>query len=160
MKGLGIIPSFFLAHVYHWGDIHLKNLGQKRAERISPAHSALEHGIRFTLHQDAPVIRPDMMETVWCAVNRMTRNGVILGTEERISVADALKAVTINGAYQYFEEDKKGSIAPGKLADFVILEQNPLEADPIDLRKIRVLATIKEGTCIYRADGQGTGEVR
>ena len=101
-----------------------------------------------------------MMETVWCAVNRMTRNGVILGTEERISVADALKAVTINGAYQYFEEDKKGGIAPGKLADFVILEQNPLEADPIDLRKIRVLATIKEGTCIYRADGQGTGEVR
>lgn len=160
VKALGIIPSFFLAHVYHWGDIHLKNLGHKRAERISPAHSALEHGIRFTLHQDAPVIRPDMMETVWCAVNRMTRNGIILGIEERISVADALKAVTINGAYQYFEEDKKGSIAPGKLADFVILEQNPLEADPTDLRKIRVLATIKEGTCIYRADGQETGEVR
>ena len=153
VKALGIIPSFFLAHVYHWGGIHLKNLGQKRAERISPAHSALEHGIRFTLHQDAPVIRPDMMETVWCAVNRLTRNGVLLGAKERISVEDALRAVTINGAYQYFEEDKKGSIAPGKLADFVILERNPLEADPMDLRTIRVMATIKEGKCIYRAGG-------
>lgn len=153
VKALGIIPSFFLAHVYHWGGIHLKNLGQKRAERISPARSALEHGIRFTLHQDAPVIRPDMMETVWCAVNRLTRNGVLLGAKERISVEDALRAVTINGAYQYFEEDKKGSIAPGKLADFVILERNPLEADPMDLRTIRVMATIKEGKCIYRAGG-------
>lgn len=159
VKALGIIPSFFLAHVYHWGGIHLKNLGQKRAERISPAHSALEHGIRFTLHQDAPVIRPDMMETVWCAVNRLTRNGVLLGAKERISVEDALRAVTINGAYQYFEENKKGSIAPGKLADFVILERNPLEADPMELRTIRVMATIKEGKCIYRAVGQEMVEV-
>ena len=94
-----------------------------------------------------------MMETVWCAVNRLTRNGVLLGAKERISVEDALRAVTINGAYQYFEEDKKGSIAPGKLADFVILERNPLEADPMDLRTIRVMATIKEGKCIYRAGG-------
>lgn len=159
VKALGIIPSFFLAHVYHWGGIHLKNLGQKRAERISPAHSALEHGIRFSLHQDAPVIRPDMMETVWCAVNRLTRNGVLLGAKERISVEDALRAVTINGAYQYFEENKKGSIAPGKLADFVILERNPLEADPMELRRIRVMATIKEGKCIYRAVGQEMVEV-
>ncbi len=153
VKALGIIPSFFLAHVYHWGDIHLANLGQERAERISPARSALERDIRFTLHQDAPVIRPDMMETVWCAVNRLTKNGRLLGAQERLSVADALRAVTINGAYQYFEEDQKGSIAPGKLADFVILEENPLEADPMELRSIRVLATVKSGSCIYRADG-------
>lgn len=152
VKQLGILPSFFLAHVYHWGDVHLKNLGAERAEHISPAGSALKEGLRFTLHQDSPVIRPDMMETIWCAVNRRTREGRLLGEEERISVLEALKAVTVNGAYQYFEEQDKGSITCGKLADFVILEKDPLTADPMELKDIRVLATIKEGRTVYRCD--------
>ena len=85
VKELGVVPSFFAAHVYHWGDVHVKNFGAERAARISPAGAALERDIPFTFHQDTPVLPPDMLETVWCAVNRMTRNGVILGTEERIS---------------------------------------------------------------------------
>ncbi len=150
VKRLGILPSFFLAHVYYWGDVHLKNTGEERASHISPAGSALKEGIRFTLHQDAPVIRPNMMETIWCAVNRITREGRVLGPSERITVLDALKAVTINGAYQYFEEDRKGSIVPGKLADFVILERNPLEVEPVELRNVRVLGTVKEGEWVYQ----------
>ena len=127
VKRLEIIPSFFLAHVYHWGDIHVRNFGQERAGRISPAASALKEGICFTLHQDSPVIMPDMMETLWCAVNRRSREGKVLGPEERIPVRDALKAVTVNGAYQYFEENEKGTVTPGKKGGFVVLEQNPLE---------------------------------
>ena len=92
-----------------------------------------------------------MFETVWCAVNRRTRDGRLLGADERIPVLEALKAVTINGAYQYFEEDKKGSLAPGKLADLVVLDRNPLKVPEKEIRDIRVLATIKEGTEIYRA---------
>ena len=150
LNELGVIPSFFVAHVYHWGEVHVKNLGLKRAEAISPAASALKKGIRFTFHQDSPVIRPDMMETVWCAVNRQTKTGRVLGADQRIPVYEALKAVTIHAAYQYFEEQEKGSICPGKLADLVILEENPLTADPKRLKDIRVMETIRQGETAYR----------
>lgn len=149
MKRLGIIPSFFVAHVYYWGDIHIKNLGE-RAYRISPAATAIEEGLIFTLHQDTPVISPNMLETVWCAVNRVTQEGVRMG-EEEIGVYDALKAVTINGAYQYFEEKEKGSIAAGKRADLMILDRNPLTADPEEIRDIRVLETMKDGETVWKA---------
>lgn len=152
VKHLGLLPSFFTAHTYHWGDTHIRNLGPERASRISPAASALKEDILFTFHQDSPVIQPDMMETVWCAVNRRTRNGVLLGAEERISTLEALKAVTIHSAYQYFEENEKGSLAPGKRADLVILDANPLTTAPESLRQIKVLATIKDGTVIYRKE--------
>ena len=91
-----------------------------------------------------------MMETIWCAVNRRTRKGVLLGPEEQISTLEALKAVTIHSAYQYFEEKEKGSLAPGKRADLVILDSNPLTTAPESLRQIKVLTTIKDGTVIYR----------
>ena len=96
------------------------------------------------------MIRPDMMETVWCAVNRRTKSGRILGETEQIPVYEALKAVTVNGAYQYFEEETKGTIAPGKAADLMILEENPLTAEPEALKEIRVLETVKEGETVYR----------
>lgn len=86
-----------------------------------------------------------MMETLWCAVNRISRDGIVMGTEERIGVPDALRGVTVNAAYQYFEEKQKGSIAPDKLADLVVLDKDPLTADPMELKDIRVLQTIKEG---------------
>lgn len=145
---LGVRISFFAAHVFHWGDTHLKNFGPQRACRISPAASALVRNIPFTFHQDAPVIAPDMMETVWCAVNRVTRAGVVM--DEKIGVWPALEAVTINVAHQYGEQAQKGSIAPGKRADFAILDGNPLETAAMDLRRIGVLATICGGECIYR----------
>ena len=148
-RELGAMVSFFVAHVYHWGDVHIRNFGLERASQISPAASALKEQVPFTFHQDAPVIEPDMLETIWCAVNRQTKDGVVLGENQKISVLDAIKAVTVNAAYQYSEEKRKGSIAAGKAADFVVLNQNPLEVDPKELRSLKVLGTFKAGNCIW-----------
>ena len=89
--------SFFVAHVYHWGDIHIRNFGFERASQISPAASALRAHLPFTFHQDAPVIQPNMIETLWCAVNRITKDGVVLGSEERISIHDLDQCLRVNG---------------------------------------------------------------
>lgn len=148
VKRLGVVPSFFAAHVYYWGDAHIRNFGMERASHISPAASALREGIPFTFHQDTPVIEPDMLETIWCSTNRLTRNGTKLDAEA-IPVMEALRAVTINAAYQYFEENEKGSIRPDKRADFVILDKNPLTTEPMELKNIKVLQTIKDGEIIY-----------
>ncbi|MGI6069411.1 MAG: amidohydrolase [Blautia sp.] len=150
VKNLGILPSFFPAHIYYWGDTHLKNFGPQRAAHISPAASAQKMGISYTFHQDAPVLAPNMLETIWCAVCRMTKSETLLGGDERISVWDALKAITINGAYQYFEEASKGTLSPGKKADLVILDRNPLTTPDAELRNIQVMETIKEGQTIYQ----------
>lgn len=150
VKRLGVIPSFFVAHVYHWGDIHWENLGPDRADGISPAGSAAELGIPCTFHTDAPVIPPDLLETVWCAVDRTTRSGRCLGPEERVEVQTALEAVTVNAAYQYFEERDKGTLAPGKRADLVMLDRDPLAVPPEELRDIQVLETWKDGILIFR----------
>lgn len=150
VKCLGVTPSFFAAHVYHWGDTHIRNFGRARAARISPAASTLKAGIRFTFHQDPPVIRPDMLETVWCAVNRITREGEILGPEQAISPLEALRAVTIHAAWQYFEENRKGSLRAGKDADFIVLDQDPLAVPAEEIRSIRILATVKKGALLYR----------
>ena len=152
IKSLGIIPSYFIAHVYYWGDIHLQNFGEERAEKISPARSTKNQDILFTLHQDSPVIEPNMLETIWCAVNRVTKKGTILGKNERIEVIDAIKAVTINAAYQYFEENEKGSIKEGKYADLVILNQNPLLVEKEKIKNIQVLETIKNGKTIFKKE--------
>ena len=152
VKRLGVIPSFFVAHVYHWGDIHWENLGPDRAARISPAGSAAELGIPCTFHTDAPVIPPDLLETVWCAANRVTRSGRLLGAEERVDVQTALEAVTANAAFQYFEERDKGTLSPGKRADLVILDRDPLAVPPEELRDIRVLETWKDGAAIFRQE--------
>ena len=146
---LGVIASFFIAHIWYWGDVHIRNFGMERASRISPAGTARRLGLPFTLHQDSPVIRPDMMETVWCAVNRMTRAGVTLSAQERLGVEEALRAVTRTAAFQYFEEGEKGTLEAGKRADLTVLERDPLTADPDSLRSIRVVATYKDGREIY-----------
>ena len=92
-----------------------------------------------------------MLETVWCAVNRVTRAGVPLGPVERIPTLEALKAVTAHAAYQYFEEDRKGTLAPGKLADLTVLSADPLATPPAALRDLQVLATYKEGRPVFTA---------
>lgn len=152
MKEIDMIPSIFVDHTYYWGDIHLKNLGKERGNRISPTKSAFDRGLVVNLHQDSPVVKPNMLQTIWSAVNRITRNGVQIGKEECISVYDALKAVTINAAYAYFEEDTKGSITPGKVADFVLLTENPLKVNPITIKDIEVVETIKEGKSLYKKE--------
>lgn len=149
LKQLAVIPSYFVAHTYYWGDIHLKNLGVDRASKISPLHATVEKGILFTLHQDTPVIACNMLETIWCAVNRITKNGNLLGQEECISVEEALRGVTINAAYQYFEEEEKGSLKEGKLADMIILDRNPLKVDKNELKEIKIIETIKNGKSVY-----------
>lgn len=149
MVPLCMTPSFFVAHTYFWGDIHIQNFGLERASKISPVKDAKDVGIQYTFHQDSPVIPPDMMRTIWCAVNRETKTGVAIGKEEAVSVCDALKAITIYGAHQYFEEDSKGTIQEGKLADLVILDKNPLTVASEELANIQVLETIKEGKTIY-----------
>ena len=151
IKKYNIIPSFFIGHVYYFGDIHIKNLGEERAEHISPAGSSLKENILFTFHQDTPVTIPNMFETIWCAVNRKTKEGVVLGETEQIPVLEAIKAVTINSAYQYGEENLKGSIKEGKKADLVILDKNPLKIDKDDIKNIKILETIKEGKTIFKA---------
>lgn len=152
LKSLGVIPSFFPAHVYYWGDTHIANLGFERASMISPSAGAIAVGLPYTFHQDSPVIKPDMLETIWCAVNRKTRGGKTLGEHQKISVLDSLKAVTVNSAWQYFEENSKGSLAPGKKADFVILDNDPLNVPKDSIREICVLETIKDGESIYTSE--------
>ena len=150
-KEVGVVASFFVAHVYHWGDVHIRNFGPDRAALISPTASALRVGVPFTFHQDAPVIPPDMLETVWCAANRRTEAGVLLGPDERITAREALRAVTATAAWQYFEEGDKGTLAPGKRADLVVLDRDPLTTPPEDLRKVRVLQTVKDGQTVFEA---------
>ena len=149
VKALGVIPSFFVAHVYHWGEIHVKNFGLDRAGRISPAGSALSRGIPFTFHQDSPVIPPDMLETIWCACVRRTKAGRVLGAEERIPVEAALRAVTQTAALQYGLEWELGTLRPGKRADFVLLSGDPLRTPPEELKKLQVERTIRCGRTIW-----------
>lgn len=153
-KTLKMVPSFYSAHAFFWGDWHRKSFGDERAFHISPAQSALEKGVHFTLHNDTPVVPPDMMRLMWAAVNRLTRSGVVLGPDERLSPYDALHALTQGGAYQYFEGDEKGSITEGKQADLVVLDANPLEVDPGTIKDIRVLETIARGNTLYPNDAE------
>ena len=149
MAPLHIIASFFVAHTRYWGDTHVQNFGFARAESISPVRSAIQSGVVYTFHQDTPVLPPNMLDTLVCAIQRTTRAGTILGASERISAYEALKAITIHAAYQYHEEEEKGSIRAGKRADLVILGQNPLEVCTEELRNIPVLMCIKDGQIIY-----------
>jgi hypothetical protein len=149
MKDLGVVPSFFSAHVYYWGDRHRDIfLGPERAARISPAASAADLGIRFTTHLDTPVVPIDSMLQLWAPVARLTSSGQMLGPEERISVEQSLRAMTSDAAWQLRLEDELGSIEPGKLADLVILSQNPLDADAA-LRDIQIDRTLVGGVTLY-----------
>jgi predicted amidohydrolase YtcJ len=155
MKSLGVIPSFFSLHTYYWGDRHRDIfMGPARAARMSPAASALARGLRFTLHCDAPVVPMEPLRLVWAAVNRLSTSGAQIGEAQRISPMQALRAVTIDAAYQHFEEREKGSLEPGKLADLVILSRSPLE-DPAGIDGIRVIETIVGGKTAYRSGDAG-----
>jgi len=147
-----VVPSFFSLHTFYWGDRHRTIfMGPERAARMSPANSALRHGVRFTIHCDTPVVPMEPLRLVWSAVNRKTRSGFVVGEAERITPMQALRAVTIDAAYQHFEEDDKGSLEPGKLADLVILSRSPLE-DPETIDEIEVRETIVGGRTIYRTN--------
>ncbi len=153
MKRLGAIPSFFVLHTYYWGDRHREIfLGPERAARISPARSAAERGIPFTLHTDAPVTPMEPLRLVWSAVARSTTGGAVLGPEERIPVERALRAVTLDAARQHFQEAERGSIAVGKLADLVVLSESPLAVETARLPEIAVLRTIVGGVEVFASE--------
>ena len=150
MKQLAVIPSYFVNHVYYWGDRHRSLfLGTERAQRIDPLGSSLKAGLMFSLHSDLPVTPVDPIFSIHNAVNRTTRDGKLLGPAERISVFEALKAYTINAAYCSFEEGIKGSIEEGKLADFAVLSENPLTVASEAIKDIRVEATTIGGRLVY-----------
>ena len=151
MARLGLTVSFFSAHIHFWGDRHHDTfLGPDRAARISPAASAERLGVRYTIHNDASVTPTRPLHLAHCAVNRQTASGRRLGEAERISVLSALKAQTIDAAWQVFREKERGSITPGKIADFAILNQNPLNPDN-QLTDCTVLQTIRRGrTAFYK----------
>ncbi|BCS57344.1 amidohydrolase [Adlercreutzia equolifaciens subsp. celatus] len=152
MAEIGMIPSIFSSHIWYWGDAHLRNFGPARGGRVSACGDAARAGLPFTLHTDTPVLRPNLLEAAWCAVNRVTKAGAQLDEDQKVTPYQAMRAITFNGAYQYGEEADKGTLEAGKLADLVVLDRNPLAVDPREIRDIKVLATIKEGEVIYRRD--------
>jgi hypothetical protein len=145
---LGIGASFFSNHAFYWGDVHLRNLGEERAYFLSPLKTAHDKGVRYSNHTDYAVTPLDPAMMLWTAVTRQSRSGAVIGAGERVSPQRALEALTIDAAWLYREEDSKGSIMVGKLADFVVLDANPLTV-PVDrLRGLKVLATIKDGRLV------------
>ena len=155
---LDVFPSLFPMHTFYWGDWHRdRTVGPVNAENISPTGWVRERGMMFSTHHDAPVAFPDSMRVLSATVTRRTRSGDILGPHHRVDVMTALKAMTLWPAYQHFEEDSKGSIEPGKLADFVVLSEDPTAIDPEKLSELIVEQTIKDGKAIYQrttASGQ------
>ena len=151
MKELKIIPSYFSTHTFYWGDWHRDSVfGEDRAMRISPTRSTLDRKMPFTVHNDAPVVPPDMIRLLWSTTNRMTRSGKVLGEEQKISTYSALEAMTINAAYQHFEDGIKGTIEVGKLADLVVLSEDPLSMPADELLELKVMATYSHGKEIFK----------
>jgi predicted amidohydrolase YtcJ len=155
---LGLSPSFFTVHCLYWGEEHLTNLGPERVQHLSPMASAFAKGLRCSNHTDFSVTPMEPMRVMWSSIVRQTRTGRTLGPDERIDVWDALRSQTIEAAWQLFEEDDKGTIEVGKLADLAILDANPLEVDTDALLEIGVLETIKAGTTVYRRDAATAAE--
>jgi predicted amidohydrolase YtcJ len=156
---LGVFPSLFPMHTFYWGDWHRDHtVGPALADNLCPTGWYRTRGAKFTSHHDAPVAFPDSMRILDATVTRRSRSGDIIGPMQRVPVGDALKAMTIWAAYQIFEENDKGSIEAGKLADFVILSADPSAVDPETLDQIKVTETIKEGETIYLA-GQKKADI-
>jgi len=152
MKRLGMTPSFFAAHTYYWGDRHWSTfMGPERAARMSPTKSALDRDLRFTVHLDTPVTPMLPLLAVWSAVHRESTGGRIIGEAERIEPMQALRAVTIDAAWQIFRDEELGSIEVGKLADLVVLDGNPLE-DTDAIRDLEVVRTVVGGVTIYQRE--------
>ena len=150
-----IRPSFYTLHTYYFAEAHINNRGKSQVMYISPMRDAIDAGLRPTNHTDAMVAPLDQMFMLWSAVNRISRAGAEIGPDQRVTPLEGLKAMTIWAAEQYGEQDAKGSLEAGKLADLVILDKNPLKVDKMAIKDIRVVETIKEGRSISRAPGAG-----
>ena len=146
MAKLGVCVNLFANHIYYWGDQHAAiTMGPDRANRMDAAGTAQREGVHFSIHSDAPVTPMAPLFTAWCAVNRQTRTGTVLGPDEQISAKDALYAITLGAAYTLHMDHLVGSIEPGKYADFAVLEDSPLQVSPDAIRDIGVWGTISGG---------------
>jgi predicted amidohydrolase YtcJ len=143
-------PSLYTLHTYYFAEAHIANRGRAQAMYISPMRDAIDKGLAPTNHTDFVVAPLDQMFMMWSAVNRVSRGGEVIGADQRVSALEALKAMTINAAQQYGEQASKGSLEPGKFADLVILDQNPLKVDPMKIKDVKVVETIKEGKTIFK----------
>ncbi len=150
IKSLGLVPSYYAAHPFFWGDWHRKSFGEVRASFISPVARTAELAIPFTIHNDTPIVPPDMMRLLWITTNRETRSGYILGPDQRATIMQGLHAVTLGAAYQYFEEETKGSISVGKQADLVVLGADPLTVKKTSLKDIPIIETFSRGRSVYK----------
>ncbi|MEY2909336.1 MAG: hypothetical protein RLZZ602_1859 [Pseudomonadota bacterium] len=148
MAELGVTPSFFSSHTYYWGDRHAAIfMGPERAANMSPAQWALQNGVRYSSHADTPVTPMLPMQVVWSQINRQTTSGAILGPDQRVNPMQALRAVTIDAAWQVFMDEEVGSIEPGKLADLIILSDDPTQVS--DVRELVVERTFIGGAEVY-----------
>lgn len=149
LKDLQVVASLFPMHTFYWGDWYDQIIGPELAQQISPIKTALNKGLHVNSHTDAPVALPNLMQVMWATVNRTSRSGKVMGADERLTPEEGFKAITIWPAYEIFEEKTKGSLEPGKLADMVVLSDNPLTIDPTKINTIVVMETIKEGQTVY-----------
>ena len=146
MARLGMNANIFSNHIFYWGDQHASiTVGPDRAARMDACATADREGVRFSVHSDASVTPLGSLHTMWCAVNRVTASGAVLGPDERISVDRALRAVTIDAAHQLRMDHEIGTIEAGKLADFVALADDPYDVDPMTLKDIEVRGTVVGG---------------
>ena len=145
-----IRPSFYTLHTYYFAEAHIANRGREQAMYISPMRDAIDKGLVPTNHTDFVVAPLDQMFMMWSAINRQSRAGAVIGADQRVTPLEALKAMTINAAQQYGEQASKGSLEVGKLADMVVLDRNPLKVEPMAIKDIAVVETIKDGKSIYK----------
>ncbi|NUU41545.1 amidohydrolase [Tardiphaga robiniae] len=147
MKSLGMCVNLFSNHIYYWGDSHYElTMGPERANRLDATGTALRVGVPFAIHSDAPVTPLSPLFTAWCAVNRVSSSGRVLGKEtEALTVEQALAAITINAAYTLKLDHIVGSIEAGKYADFAVLDEDPLEVAPEKLKDIAIWGTVVGG---------------
>lgn len=138
--------NIFSNHIWYWGDQHHEiTLGPDRAARMNACATALREGVRFSLHSDASITPLGSLHTAWCAANRLTPKDRTLGPEERISVWQALRAVTVDAAHQLHMDHEIGTLEAGKRADMVALGRDPLSLEPGELRDIAVRGTVLGG---------------
>ncbi|GAB3625620.1 amidohydrolase [Pandoraea terrae] len=153
MASLGVCVNLFSNHLYYWGDAHYtQTMGPERANRMDAAGTAKRLGVNFAIHSDAPITPLGPLFTAWCAVNRQTASGRVLGEAERISVEDALHAITLGAAYTLKMDHQIGSLEAGKFADFAVLEQDPLAVPASALKDIPVWGTVLGGR-VFPAPG-------
>lgn len=149
---IGVGPAYFTNHTYYFADIHRSNFPKEVVDFISPIKAAMKAGLHPSNHSDAPVTRLDPFMQLWSSMARTSVSGVVSGADQRLTAYEALQMLTTGPAWQVFEENRKGRIKAGLLADFVVLDRNPLTTPIGQIRSIKVVMTVKEGRVIWARD--------